>query len=325
MFNPKPKPRIKPELGKGRYRIYPPRLEHDLLRWGASWNTAGFPYGFLHVDHHSVAIDRLNMDHYLADPDTLIRELREAIKLSDEIAAGNADKVWWHVEHKPLTFTLYAGLLMPMNNSPWDRIEDSEAHHITIHARDFADDYKTIGVRHYIAWDEHQRLMRDKENSIETVIAKHVERGVNQGVANAIQKQTETLAETRKAKTEVRREMEALQRQLDKLNALEEKQAERERQKQERAQNRSTAGYVYFIQMTAGERLTRIGRSATPDVRLKYIPKLPFETTLEHLIQTDDMVQLERHFHDYYADKRVRGDWFQLSPDDIAYIKGLTP
>jgi hypothetical protein len=41
------------------------------------------------------------------------------------------------------------------------------------------------------------------------------------------------------------------------------------------------------------------------------------------MIQTSDMRELERMLHARFADKRVDGEWFILTPEDVEYIKGL--
>lgn len=82
------------------------------------------------------------------------------------------------------------------------------------------------------------------------------------------------------------------------------------------------AGYVYLIQSTSGA--YKIGRTVNPDNRLAtFSVKLPFEVEYVCVIQCDDMYYLERQLHAHFADKRVNGEWFNLSPDDVDYIKGM--
>lgn len=85
----------------------------------------------------------------------------------------------------------------------------------------------------------------------------------------------------------------------------------------------STEGYVYLIQSPTGA--YKIGRTINPDNRLKtFSVKLPFEVDYLAIIHTVDMYQLETDLHKRFAEKRVNGEWFTLSPSDVQYIKGLS-
>lgn len=81
-------------------------------------------------------------------------------------------------------------------------------------------------------------------------------------------------------------------------------------------------GYVYLIQAASG--FYKIGRTANPKNRIRtFSVKLPFEVDYLCLIKTKNMYKLERELHKRYEKKRVRGEWFKLSPADVEYIKGL--
>lgn len=81
-------------------------------------------------------------------------------------------------------------------------------------------------------------------------------------------------------------------------------------------------GYVYLIEAETGQ--YKIGRSKNPPNRLRAIGvKMPFKVEIIHTIQTNDMYSLEINLHQRFADKRVNGEWFALSQDDVDYIKGL--
>lgn len=85
---------------------------------------------------------------------------------------------------------------------------------------------------------------------------------------------------------------------------------------------RDRKGYVYLIQSPTGA--YKIGRTADPGDRLRtFNVKLPFEVEYVCVIATDDMYALERQLHGKFAAKRVNGEWFILSPDDVEYIKRL--
>lgn len=81
-------------------------------------------------------------------------------------------------------------------------------------------------------------------------------------------------------------------------------------------------GFVYLIQSPTGT--YKIGRTINPADRMKtFTVKLPFEVEYTCVIPADDMYYLERTLHAQFADKRVNGEWFKLSPEDVEYIKGL--
>jgi hypothetical protein len=85
---------------------------------------------------------------------------------------------------------------------------------------------------------------------------------------------------------------------------------------------KAVPGYVYLLQSSTG--YYKIGRTKDPQNRLAtFSVKLPFEVEYEHIISSSNMNKLERKLHALFADKRVNGEWFDLSPDDVAYIKSM--
>lgn len=80
-------------------------------------------------------------------------------------------------------------------------------------------------------------------------------------------------------------------------------------------------GYVYVVE---GGGYYKIGMTSHVDNRLAQIkPALPFEVTIAHTIKTDDMAGLEARFHKYFAKQRCNGEWFQLSKDDVEWLKSF--
>lgn len=87
-------------------------------------------------------------------------------------------------------------------------------------------------------------------------------------------------------------------------------------------ESKKRRGFVYLLQGPAGA--YKIGRSIDPKNRLKtFGVLLPFEVEYICLLETFDMLGLESLLHERFADKRVNGEWFALSPADVDYIKGL--
>lgn len=83
---------------------------------------------------------------------------------------------------------------------------------------------------------------------------------------------------------------------------------------------RSRAGYVYLVKSVTG--FYKIGRTVNPHNRLRtFNVKLPFEIEYEHVIQTNNMYALESKLHAQFADKRVNGEWFNLTDSDVGQIK----
>lgn len=80
------------------------------------------------------------------------------------------------------------------------------------------------------------------------------------------------------------------------------------------------AGYVYILRAETGYH--KIGRTLDyEDRRRTFTVKLPFRIEYELVIASEDYAQLEADLHERYADKRVDGEWFELTSDDIARLR----
>lgn len=90
----------------------------------------------------------------------------------------------------------------------------------------------------------------------------------------------------------------------------------------EDATPRTRPGYVYLLSSPFG--FYKIGCSIKPKNRLlTFGVTLPFEVECICLIYSRDMYGLEKQLHQHFADRRTRGEWFELSDADIEYVKGL--
>lgn len=79
-------------------------------------------------------------------------------------------------------------------------------------------------------------------------------------------------------------------------------------------------GFVYIL---FGNGYYKIGKAKEIDRRVSQIsPQLPFEVKLIGFIETDDALALESFYHEKYKDKRVNGEWFMLSDEDVISILG---
>lgn len=82
--------------------------------------------------------------------------------------------------------------------------------------------------------------------------------------------------------------------------------------------------YVYVIQDLDVTGMFKIGKTHYPEKRiLDFGVHLPFNVGIVHIIPTDNMNRLERTLHRKFAVKRVRGEWFDLDPSDIEYIRSI--
>ena len=82
---------------------------------------------------------------------------------------------------------------------------------------------------------------------------------------------------------------------------------------------KSTEGYVYLIQF--GEEY-KIGTSNNVERRFRELKtQMPYEGKIVHTIVTGDPEGIEAYWHQYYAEKRLKGEWFKLSKSDVQYFK----
>lgn len=79
-------------------------------------------------------------------------------------------------------------------------------------------------------------------------------------------------------------------------------------------------GFVYLLQSPTGH--FKIGRTKDPENRrATFGVKLPFPVEFIHLIACDDMHEMERGLHRRFAHRRLDGEWFALTTEDIDWIK----
>ncbi|MCM3789130.1 GIY-YIG nuclease family protein [Domibacillus indicus] len=80
-------------------------------------------------------------------------------------------------------------------------------------------------------------------------------------------------------------------------------------------------GYVYFVQEHLNGSF-KIGKTKHIDQRMNlFNVKLPFENELIFLIKSGNHHQTEVAFHKHFAHKRLEGEWFALTREDITWIK----
>lgn len=80
-------------------------------------------------------------------------------------------------------------------------------------------------------------------------------------------------------------------------------------------------GYVYLLQH-GSKREFKIGRTNNAIRREGEIDiELPHGVEPIHVIKTDDPAGVEHYWHRRFAEKRLKGEWFALSGDDVRAFK----
>jgi hypothetical protein len=94
----------------------------------------------------------------------------------------------------------------------------------------------------------------------------------------------------------------------------------RDQPKNARSRSRATRGHVYFIRADNG--LVKIGNSSDVRARFKAIDQAsPCNLEIALLIETESYIELEALFHQRFSGKRVKGEWFGLSEEDIEAVR----
>lgn len=77
-------------------------------------------------------------------------------------------------------------------------------------------------------------------------------------------------------------------------------------------------GYVYLVKL---DKHYKIGISKSPNDRLKEFTLLPYELETVLIEKVKGYDKREKELHEHFANKRVRGEWFELNEEDVVYIK----
>jgi hypothetical protein len=302
-------------MNRENKEIYLPPVKFRYMH-GMSWRPS-YPHAFMGASAFDVSIDTYNLTSYLKKTDELLRDLTTAVDASNALRDGTS---FWYREktQQKHDYWLQPGRMIPMERAPWKRLPDSDDY-ITVMERDITTKRcDHVGHTIYISMAAHEKILREVQMNIHSVIVEQVARGVAGGVQKAIQEGTATLKDiqTEKAKLEA---------QLKRIEKEEQKAIERDAAKAARqAQPRLLAGYVYVLRQVGGTHY-KIGRTVNPNDRLRtFSVKLPFAVEYEILIPTPNCYSLEVELHELYASKRVDGEWFSLDDSDLEYLRGLT-
>lgn len=79
-------------------------------------------------------------------------------------------------------------------------------------------------------------------------------------------------------------------------------------------------GHVYLLHFGGDE--YKIGCTNNVERRFREIKtQMPYDGKIIHVIETGDPEGIEAYWHQYFKDKRLKGEWFKLSDSDVKYFK----
>lgn len=82
------------------------------------------------------------------------------------------------------------------------------------------------------------------------------------------------------------------------------------------------AGYIYVIRADTGH--YKIGRTNNVPNRMRlFAVKLPFDFKIIHHFPCLNMYEAEAELHKVFSGKRVNGEWFNLSEDDVSQLTNV--
>ena len=83
---------------------------------------------------------------------------------------------------------------------------------------------------------------------------------------------------------------------------------------------KTECGHVYLLYFGGEE--YKIGCSNNVQRRFREIrTQMPYDGKIIHAIETGDPEGIEAYWHQYFQDKRLKGEWFKLSASDVKYFK----
>lgn len=84
----------------------------------------------------------------------------------------------------------------------------------------------------------------------------------------------------------------------------------------------ATPGYIYIAYAPTGHH--KIGLSKNPGARIKQLNNTPYEVTIIHTFPANHARIAEEVLHTEFSSKRVRGEWFALSQEDVTWLCSIT-
>lgn len=97
----------------------------------------------------------------------------------------------------------------------------------------------------------------------------------------------------------------------------------KERSKERDKEQRLVSGHIYLLQASNG--CYKIGRTIDLDSRLKQHERdYPLEIKVIHSFWCRNNIKAESHLLKMFSEKKLQGEWFELEPDDVKFITGIT-
>lgn len=82
-------------------------------------------------------------------------------------------------------------------------------------------------------------------------------------------------------------------------------------------EKKDNSGYCYIMSDDNYPNLYKIGKSKNPTKREETLLHSAPSIRLYKVVKTDNMHKLEKDLHKLFSNKRVRGEWFELSDSEI--------
>ncbi len=278
--------------------------------------TPKMQHDYVDVGLFGVSINYTNLRYYLENTDKLIEVLKGCNDFYHRVLKGDFDHRAGYLK----MYTVHTGIFHSDDRPPFSAAQ-RDKDYLTVMIRDIKPDGSISNESdcvNYIRVNKHDELVRDAQLDISDLVIQRVEKGVKEGIRSGMKEVTKTLSE-------IQHERAYLEDQLAALDKAEATASRVERSKPHQIRSKALNGYVYLLTALHDSTLFKIGRTNNPKVRGNtFGVKLPFKVEFDCIIKTDDMYALEDELHARFADQRLDGEWFRLSPDDIQYIKELS-
>lgn len=114
-------------------------------------------------------------------------------------------------------------------------------------------------------------------------------------------------------------QLKALERKAERLKQAEQEAGAKQKDQEEveRLRKSNFRTFVYVMEDLRNGYF-KIGQSTTPDKRERTLQSEVPQIVMRFSIPSPE--ENERKLHDFFAEKRIRGEWFQLTDDDLVWV-----